>query len=149
MRFSGARLVEKITRASKGRAKLLPVCSLTKSTWLSSGEVQRLGGTPGNDLRPAWITPGGVYAAWLGEAAIGAAGVILFLRGRTAIGLALIAIYAVLGFGGFDHYTLAAISAHTLAMNLTIWLEAATGLALLAYTASYLRLRAAKNRVPA
>jgi len=34
-------------------------------------------------------------------------------------------------------------------MNLTIWLEAATGLALLAYTASYLRLRAAKNRVPA
>jgi len=98
---------------------------------------------------PPWITPGGAYAAWLGEAAIGAAGVILFLRGRTAIGLALIAIYAVLGFGGFDHYTLAAISAHTLAMNLTIWLEAATGLALLAYTASYLRLRAAKNRVPA
>jgi len=98
---------------------------------------------------PTWITPGGVYAAWLGEAAIGAAGVILFLRGPTAIGLALIAIYAVLGFGGFDHYTLAAISAHTLAMNLTIWLEAATGLALLAYTASYLRLRAAKNRVPA
>ena len=98
---------------------------------------------------PTWITPGGVYAAWLGEAAIGAAGLILFLRGRTAIGLALIAIYAVLGFGGFDHYTLAAISAHTVAMNLTIWLEAATGLALLAYTASYLRLRAAKNRVPA
>jgi len=98
---------------------------------------------------PTWITPGGVYATWVGEAAIGAAGVILFLRGRTAIGLALIAIYAVLGFGGFDHYTLAAISAHTLAMNLTIWLEAATGLALLAYTASYLRLRAAKNRVPA
>jgi len=98
---------------------------------------------------PTWITPGGVYAAWVGEAAIGAAGVILFLRGPTAIGLALIAIYAVLGFGGFDHYTLAAISAHTLAMNLTIWLEAATGLALLAYTASYLRLRAAKNRVPA
>ena len=98
---------------------------------------------------PTWITPGGVYAAWVGEAAIGAAGVILFLRGRTAIGLALIAIYAVLGFGGFDHYTLAAISAHTLAMNLTIWLEAATGLVLLAYTASYLRFRAAKNRVPA
>ena len=98
---------------------------------------------------PEWITPGGVYAAWLGEAAIGAAGVILFLRGRTMIGLALIAIYAVLGFGGFDHYTLASISAHTLAMNATIWLEAATGLALLAFTASYLRLRAAKNRLPA
>ena len=40
---------------------------------------------------PAWITPGGVYAVWLGEAAIGAAGVILFLRGGTMIGRALIA----------------------------------------------------------
>lgn len=82
---------------------------------------------------PAWITPGGVYAVWLGEAAIGAAGVILFLRGRTMIGLALIAVYAVLGFGGLDHYTLASISAHTLAMNATIWLEAATGIVLLVF----------------
>jgi hypothetical protein len=82
---------------------------------------------------PEWITPGGVYAVWLGEAAIGALGVILFLRGRTMIGLALIAIYAVLGFGGFDHYTLASMSAHTLAMNATIWLEAATGILLLLF----------------
>jgi hypothetical protein len=82
---------------------------------------------------PAWITPGGVYAVWLGEAAIGAAGVILFLRGRTLIGLALIAIYAVLGLGGLDHYTLASISAHTLAMNATIWLETATGIVLLVF----------------
>ena len=80
---------------------------------------------------PAWITPGGVYAVWLGEAAIGAAGVILFLRGGTMIGRALIAIYAVLGFGGLDHYTLASISAHTLAMNATIWLETATAVLLL------------------
>ena len=82
---------------------------------------------------PGWITPGGVYAAWLVEAAIGAAGVILFLRGRTMIGQALIAFYAVLGFAGLDHYTLASISAHTLAMNATIWLETATGLVLLAF----------------
>lgn len=82
---------------------------------------------------PAWITPGGVYAVWLGEAAIGAAGVILFLRGRTMIGLALIAVYAVLGFGGLDHYTLASISAHTLAMNATIWLETTTGIVLLVF----------------
>ena len=98
---------------------------------------------------PEWITPGGVYAVWLGEAAIGAAGVILFLRGRAMIGRALIAVYAVLGFGGLDHYTLASISAHTLAMNATIWLETATAVALLAYTAWYLRLRAAKESVPA
>jgi len=70
---------------------------------------------------------------WLGEAAIGAAGVILFLRGGTMIGRALIAIYAVLGFGGLDHYTLASISAHTLAMNATIWLEPATAILLLVF----------------
>jgi hypothetical protein len=66
-------------------------------------------------------------------AAIGAAGVILFLRGGTMIGRALIAIYAVLGFGGLDHYTLASISAHTLAMNATIWLETATAILLLVF----------------
>jgi hypothetical protein len=58
---------------------------------------------------PIWITPGGIYAVWLAEAAVGAAGVWLYLRGRM-IGLALIAIYAVLGFAGLDHYMLAPIS---------------------------------------
>jgi len=90
---------------------------------------------------PAWITPGGVYAVWLGEAAIGAAGVILLMRGRTMIGLALIAIYAVLGLGGLDHYTLASISAHTLAMNATIWLETATGLILLGFAVTAMTAR--------
>ena len=83
---------------------------------------------------PAWISPAVVYGVWLAEAAVGAAGVLLLLRGRT-IGLALIAIYAVLGFGGLDHYTLAPISAHTVAMNATIWLETATGIVLLAAAA--------------
>jgi hypothetical protein len=67
----------------------------------------------------------------LAEAAIGAAGVLLMVRGRQ-VGLVLIAIYAVLGFAGLDHYALAPVSAHTLAMNATIWLETATGLAVLA-----------------
>lgn len=80
---------------------------------------------------PGWISPAGIYGVWLAEAAIGAAGVILLLRGRT-IGLALIAIYAMLGFAGLDHYALAPMSAHTLAMNATIWLETATGALLLA-----------------
>ena len=83
---------------------------------------------------PVWITPGGIYAVWLAEAAVGAAGVWLFLRGRM-IGLALIAIYAVLGFAGLDHYMLAPISAHTVAMNASIWLETATGIVLLAFAA--------------
>ena len=90
---------------------------------------------------PEWITPGGVYAVWLAEAAIGGAGLILFLRGRRTIGLAMIASYAVFGFAGLDHYTLAAISAHTLAMNATIWLETATGLILLVFAVTAMRAR--------
>lgn len=81
---------------------------------------------------PVWISPAVVYGVWLAEAAVGAAGVIFLLRGRV-IGLALLAIYAVLGLGGLDHYTLAPISAHTLAMNATIWLETATGIILLLF----------------
>lgn len=83
---------------------------------------------------PGWISPTVVYGVWLAEAAVGAAGLVWVLGGRM-IGLALIAIYAVLGFGGLDHYTLAPMSAHTLAMNATIWLETATGVALLAFVA--------------
>src|SRR5262245_62177073 len=95
---------------------------------------------------PEWITPGGVYAAWLAEVAIGAAGAVLFLRGRTMLGLALIATYSVLGFGGLDHYTLASISAHTLAMNATIWLETATGLVLLAFALTAMTARTGFRR---
>ena len=92
---------------------------------------------------PTWLTPAGVYAVWLAQAAIAAVGVWWLLRGR-AIGLALIAIYAVLGFAGLDHYVLAPMSAHTVAMNATIWLEFATGLLLLAFVAWRIRsLRAA------
>ena len=83
---------------------------------------------------PAWISPAGIYAVWFAEAAVGALGAILLSRGRR-VGLLLIAIYAVLGFGGLDHYTLAPVSAHTLAMNATIWLETATAVLLLACAA--------------
>ena len=87
---------------------------------------------------PAWLSPAGVYAVWLGQAAIAAVGVLLLLRGRS-IGLALIALNAVLGFAGLDHYVLAPMSAHTIAMNATIWLEFATGLLLLAFVAWRIR----------
>lgn len=81
---------------------------------------------------PGWISPAIVYGVWLAQAAVGAIGVLLSVRGRT-LGLVLIAIYAVLGLAGLDHYTLAPISAHTLAMNATIWLETATGIILLLF----------------
>jgi hypothetical protein len=47
------------------------------------------------------------------------------------IGLGAIAIYALLGFGGLAHYYAAPISAHTWAMNATIWLEFLTATLLL------------------
>jgi hypothetical protein len=55
---------------------------------------------------------------------------LLLLRGQKA-GLVPIAIYALLGFGGLEHYTLAAMSAHTFMMNATIWLETGTAIVLL------------------
>jgi hypothetical protein len=81
---------------------------------------------------PAWISPSGIYGVWLAEAALGLLGVLLLSRGRRG-GVVLIAIYAVLGLGGLDHYTLAPMSGHTLAMNVTIWLETGTAIALLGW----------------
>ena len=82
---------------------------------------------------PAWLTSGGVVAAWLVVAAVGTLGYVLYRRVSRVAGLILIAAFAVLGFGGLDHYTVAPMSAHTVAMNLTILLEGATGAVLLAF----------------
>ena len=93
---------------------------------------------------PAWISPVGIYGVWLAEAAIGAVGVLLLSRGLRG-GLSLIALYALLGLGGLDHYTLAPMSAHTLAMNATIWLETATGIALLVFVVTRVGFRVARS----
>ena len=84
---------------------------------------------------PTWLTPVGVMASWLVIAAIGALGYWLFRRGQKAIGLVMIAIYAALGFGGLDHYAIAPVSAHSLAMNATIVGEVIAATALLVVTA--------------
>jgi hypothetical protein len=80
---------------------------------------------------PAWLTPFGVYAAWLVIAAIGAAGYWMLRNLSAVAGLALIAIYAILGFGGLDHYAVAPMSAHSMAMNVTILGEAVAASVLL------------------
>jgi hypothetical protein len=80
---------------------------------------------------PASLSRGQVYAAWLGEAAIGAAAWVLLRLNYKRIGLGTIGVYALAGFGGLAHYALAPMSAHTLAMNATIWLEAAAAALLL------------------
>jgi hypothetical protein len=74
---------------------------------------------------PAWITRPAVYTAWLCETLLGVTGYLILRRGYLAVGIGLIAIYAALGFDAFGHYALAPAAAHTIAMNATIWLEAA------------------------
>jgi len=80
---------------------------------------------------PRTLTRGGVYAAWLAEAVLAFAGYALLRSGKKKSGLALIGLYALTGFGGLAHYYAAPLSAHTLAMNATIWLEALTAALLL------------------
>jgi hypothetical protein len=73
---------------------------------------------------PAWLSRAGVYVAWLLATAIGLIGYRLRHRG-------LLVLYACYALDGLLHYALAPMSAHTAMMNLTIWLEAAAGSALL------------------
>ena len=80
---------------------------------------------------PLWLTAGGVMGAWMIVAGTGLVGYLLYTRVTRAGGLITIAIYAAFGLGGLDHYTVAPVSAHTVAMNLTILLEASTAVGLL------------------
>ena len=80
---------------------------------------------------PASLTRSQVYAAWLGVTAIGALGHLVRRAGHELASLALVGTYAALGFDGLLHYGRAPITAHTTAMNLTIWFEVATAALLL------------------
>jgi hypothetical protein len=84
---------------------------------------------------PKWITPLGVYVSWCGIAAIGTLGYWLFRNVSQAYGLIAIAIYALLGFGGLDHYVMAPIGAHSIAMNATIIGEVSAACVLLVFIA--------------
>jgi hypothetical protein len=91
---------------------------------------------------PQWLTAGGVFASWCALTLIGLAGLALLRYFSATVGLGVLAIYALLGFGGLDHYTLAAVAAHTLAMNLTILFESLTGsLLLVAVVREFVRLK--------
>jgi hypothetical protein len=96
---------------------------------------------------PTWITRADVYSSWLAQTAIGLVGYSL-VRGRyPAAGLAGLAAYGLLGLAGLAHYAVAPPSAHTLAMNATIWLEAATALLLLTAVVHCMR-RLVRQRPP-
>jgi len=87
---------------------------------------------------PAWLTRSSVYLAWLAVTAIGATGVLLMKLRIRVPGLLMLAGYAALGLAGLDHYWVAPMSSHTLAMNLTIWFEASTGALLFALVVAQL-----------
>lgn len=74
---------------------------------------------------PAWLSRTRVYAAWLGVTTIGVVGYFLLRWRNQFIGLIVLGVYAAFGIAGLGHYAVAPMSAHTLAMNLTIWLEVA------------------------
>ena len=84
---------------------------------------------------PAWLTRAQVYGTWLGISALGLAGCVLLRLGFRIAGLAVVALYAAIGFDGLAHYTRAPLSDHTAMMNGTIWLEALTAALLLAMCA--------------
>ena len=91
---------------------------------------------------PAWLGRADVYLVWLGLAVVGIGGYALYRGGWRLAGLLLLGAYAASGFDGLLHYTRAPFTAHTAAMNFTIWFEfIAAGLLLLAVAASLAKKR--------
>jgi hypothetical protein len=86
------------------------------------------------NLPPSW-TRAEVYLAWGAVTVPGVLGFALYRRGQRRSGLALLALYALLGFAGLLHYTRAPWSHHSAAMNLTIGLEVACAACLLLHVA--------------
>jgi hypothetical protein len=86
---------------------------------------------------PAWITPVVVYVTWCVVAAVGVAGYWLYRSVSRGLGLLVIAVYALFGFDGLGHYTLAPMAAHTFAMNASILTEVAAAAVLLGYVAYF------------
>lgn len=95
---------------------------------------------------PSWITPFGVYISWCAIALTGALGFWLYLRVSRIAGLLIIGLYALLGFGGLDHYLIAPVSAHTITMNASIIVEVSTAFVLLSFVA--LSIRLGEKRIP-
>lgn len=75
---------------------------------------------------PDWFTRSQIYGTWLCIAAVGLVGYLLYRRGFRIPGLAVLLVYAAVGFDGLLHYSRAPLAAHTVAMNATIWFEVVT-----------------------
>lgn len=79
---------------------------------------------------PSWLTREDVYLVWLAITGVAVVGFGLLRLRWTVAGTACLLVYGALGLDGLGHYSLALCSEHTLATNITIWAEAATGLGL-------------------
>jgi hypothetical protein len=90
---------------------------------------------------PAWLTSAKVYAAWAAITSVGVAGFFLIRQKFIAAGLALVAVYAALGFDGLGHYAVAPMELHTFMSNLTILAEVAAAALLLTVTLCLLTSR--------
>ena len=95
---------------------------------------------------PAWLSRAQVYAAWLGVTAVGLAGYFLMRWRFRLAGLLALGVYGALGLYGLGHYVVAPLSAHTLTMNITIFLEVTAALLLLAAVASAMLRRLRQHR---
>ena len=80
---------------------------------------------------PASWSRADVYTAWCCLTTLGLAGYALYRCGYARSGLAVLGVYAGLGFDGLLHYTRAPLGHHTATMNFTIWTEAAAAALLL------------------
>ena len=90
---------------------------------------------------PAWLSREKVYLAWLAISGVGLIGIACSRFGLLLPGAVFLVAYGSLGLDGLGHYALALCSAHTLAMNLTIWFEVIAGAALAVCSAVFVRQR--------
>ena len=90
---------------------------------------------------PVWLTRGQVYAAWFGVTGIGVLGYLLVRARYELFGLVVLGLYAAIGLDGLLHYGRAPMVAHTVTMNLTIWLEVVAAVLVLVAIASLLAAR--------
>jgi len=123
--------------------RVLPACLLAYAAASLFHHVHNAAFLDQYPNMPAWLSPMWVHLAWLGTTAIGFGGYVLLRRGCRISGIALLIVYGCYGLDALAHYLVAPVSAHTLAMNISIGLEAATAVAVLLALAVNLRTDAA------
>jgi hypothetical protein len=96
---------------------------------------------------PIWLSRSQVYVAWFGITALGVLGYLLIRTKYELFGFGVLGVYAAIGLDGLLHYGRAPMTAHTAAMNFTIWFEVAAASLVLVAIAGLLgeRLRVSRR----